>query len=126
MAGRSTTSRKKTTAAKAPARKAPVASPAAKASARETPVASPLVTEYYRQGLEQMLTFVIGNDEYGISILRVREIVEYRPLTPVPMTPPWMRGVMNLRGIVVPVVDLGGKLGLGSDGSLATNLSGHR
>lgn len=62
--------------------------------------------------IEQLLTFVIGNDEYGISILRVREIAEYRPLTSVPMTPSWMRGVMNLRGTVVPVVDLGAKLGL--------------
>jgi purine-binding chemotaxis protein CheW len=61
---------------------------------------------------EQLLTFLIGADEYGISILHVREIAEYRPLTPVPKTPPWMRGVMNLRGTVVPVVDLASKLGL--------------
>lgn len=62
--------------------------------------------------VEQLLTFRIGKDEYGISILRVREIAEYRALTPVPMTPLWMRGVMNLRGIVVPVIDLSAKLGL--------------
>jgi purine-binding chemotaxis protein CheW len=62
--------------------------------------------------IEQLLTFYIGRDEYGISILRVREIAEYRPLTPVPMTRTWMRGVMNLRGTVVPVVDLGARLGL--------------
>lgn len=61
----------------------------------------------------QLLTFLIGSDEYAISILRVREIAEYRPLTPVPMRPVWMRGVMNLRGSVVPVVDLAAKLGLG-------------
>jgi purine-binding chemotaxis protein CheW len=63
-------------------------------------------------GNEQLLTFLIGRDEYAISILRVREIAEYRTVTPVPMRPRWMRGVMNLRGIVVPVVDLGAKLGL--------------
>ena len=62
---------------------------------------------------EQLLTFLIGDDEHGISILRVREIAEYRPLTPVPMTGPWMRGVMNLRGTVVPVVDLAARLGRG-------------
>jgi len=62
--------------------------------------------------VDQLLTFLIGEDEYGISILRVREIAEYRTLTPVPMTPPWMRGVMNLRGTVVPVVDLAARLGL--------------
>ena len=61
---------------------------------------------------EQLLTFLMGEDEYGISILRVREIAEYRTLTPVPTTPTWMRGVMNLRGTVVPVVDLAAKLGL--------------
>ncbi len=62
--------------------------------------------------MDQLLTFLIGEDEYGISILRVREIAEYRTLTPVPMTAPWIRGVMNLRGTVVPVVDLAVKLGL--------------
>lgn len=62
--------------------------------------------------MEQLLTFLMGEDEYGISILRVREIAEYRTLTPVPTTPAWMRGVMNLRGTVVPVVDLAAKLGL--------------
>jgi purine-binding chemotaxis protein CheW len=61
---------------------------------------------------EQLLTFLIGDDEYGIAIHRVREIAEYRALTPVPMTPPWMRGVMNLRGTVVPAVDLAARLGL--------------
>lgn len=61
---------------------------------------------------EQLLTFLIGEDEYGISILRIREIAEYRTLTPVPMTAEWMRGVMNLRGTVVPVVDLAARLGL--------------
>ena len=69
-------------------------------------------TPFGDEGTDQLLTFLIGDDEYGISILRVREIAEYRPLTPVPMTPPWMRGVMNLRGTVVPVVDLAARLGL--------------
>lgn len=62
---------------------------------------------------EQLLTFLIGENEYGISILRVREIAESRSLTPVPMTAPWMRGVTNLRGTVVPIVDLAARLGLG-------------
>jgi purine-binding chemotaxis protein CheW len=63
---------------------------------------------------EQLLTFLLGKDEYGISIRDVREIAEYRIPTPVPMRPAWMRGVMNLRGAVVPVVDLAAKLGLGA------------
>jgi purine-binding chemotaxis protein CheW len=61
---------------------------------------------------DQVLTFLIGEDEYGISAVCVREIAEYRTLTPVPMTAPWMRGVINLRGTVVPVIDLGARLGL--------------
>lgn len=58
----------------------------------------------------QLLTFFAGGHEYALSILDVREIAEYRPLTPVPSTPPWLRGVMNLRGTVVPVIDLASKL----------------
>lgn len=76
------------------------------------PAAPPLPPESDESSIEQLLTFLIGQEEYGISILRVREIAEYRPLTPVPKTPPWMCGVMNLRGTVVPVVDLAAKLGL--------------
>ena len=54
----------------------------------------------------QYLTFRLGEDAFGISILAVREILEYQPLTPVPRTPPYLRGVLNLRGAVVPVIDL--------------------
>jgi purine-binding chemotaxis protein CheW len=93
-----------------PAGEAPIASEAeirrSRVARRQVPEAKP------EPEIEQLLTFLIGGDEYGISILRVREIAEYRPLTPVPMTPAWMRGVMNLRGIIVPVVDLAAKLGL--------------
>ncbi len=60
----------------------------------------------------QALTLVIDNSEYAIPILRVREIASYGMVTPVPTTPTWIRGVMNLRGTVVPVVDLAVKLGL--------------
>lgn len=60
----------------------------------------------------QYLTFFIGGEEYAADILTVREIIEFTPLTRVPMTPPWVRGVMNLRGTVVPVVDLAVKFGL--------------
>lgn len=60
----------------------------------------------------QCLTFELAGDEYGVGILQVREIIEYESLTPVPTTPPWIRGVMNLRGTVVPVIDLAVKFGL--------------
>lgn len=60
----------------------------------------------------QLLTFAVAGEEYAVGILRVREIIQYEDVTRVPMTPPWVRGVMNLRGSVVPVVDLAVKLGL--------------
>lgn len=60
----------------------------------------------------QYLTFRLRDDEYGVSILQIREILEFSRLTPVPLTPPWIRGVLNLRGSVVPVVDLALKFGL--------------
>jgi len=52
------------------------------------------------------LTFVLGEEEYGIELLRVREIIALIPITPMPMTKPYLRGVMNLRGRVIPVVDM--------------------
>jgi len=60
----------------------------------------------------QYLTFFLAGEEYAAGILRVREILQYEPVTRVPATPPWIRGVMNLRGSVVPVVDLALKFGL--------------
>jgi len=60
----------------------------------------------------QFLTFFLGGEEYAIGILRVKEILEYDTVTPVPQTPPAIRGVINLRGSVVPVVDLAAKFGL--------------
>jgi len=63
-------------------------------------------------GQSQYLTFQIAGEEYAIGVLRVREIIEYETVTKVPMTPPSIRGVINLRGSVVPVVDLAVKFGI--------------
>ncbi len=52
------------------------------------------------------LTFVLGSEEYGIEILRVREIIGLMDITTVPQTPDFMKGVINLRGKVIPVIDL--------------------
>jgi len=54
----------------------------------------------------QYLTFFIGGEEYAVGILRVREIIQYGGVTRVPRAPRWVRGVINLRGSVVPVIDL--------------------
>src|SRR5947209_13394517 len=58
------------------------------------------------QVVQQFLTFLIGGEEYAISLLKVREIIEYDVVTKVPRTPEWVRGVINLRGSVVLAVDL--------------------
>jgi len=68
----------------------------------------------------QYLTFGIGDDAYAVGILRVREILQYPKVTHVPQTPPWIRGVMNVRGSVIPVVDLGAKFGLGESPVIRT------
>ncbi len=60
----------------------------------------------------QHLAFLVGRDEYAVPILSVREIVGFAEATRVPATPPWIRGVVNLRGQVLPVVDLAVKFGL--------------
>ena len=60
----------------------------------------------------QYLTFQLAGDEYGFGILRVKEILEYDTLTRVPSAPAAIRGVINLRGAVVPVVDLAVRFGL--------------
>jgi purine-binding chemotaxis protein CheW len=60
---------------------------------------------------EQYLTFFIRSEEYAVGILRVKEILEYESVTRVPGTPAHVRGVINLRGAVLPVVDLAAKFG---------------
>lgn len=64
------------------------------------------------QEVKQYLTFMIAGEEYAISLLKVKEIIEYDTVTPVPKTPEWVRGVINLRGSVVPVIDLAVKFRL--------------
>ena len=60
----------------------------------------------------QFLSFVLAGEEYAVDILRVKEIIEYDKLTRVPSMPAEVRGVINLRGRVVPVVDLAQRFGL--------------
>lgn len=60
----------------------------------------------------EFLTFGLGQEEYGIPILSVQEIIGYQAATPVPNTPPWMSGVINIRGLVIPVFDVRRKFGM--------------
>ena len=77
-----------------------------KASKRHTP-------EDAQVGREprQYLTFSLGQEMFAIGILDIREIIEYRGITTVPMVPAFVRGVINLRGAVVPVIDLAARFG---------------
>jgi purine-binding chemotaxis protein CheW len=60
----------------------------------------------------QYLTFTLGTEEYGVEILKVQEIKGYSQVTPIPNTPAYVKGVMNLRGSIIPVVDLRSKLAM--------------
>ncbi len=62
----------------------------------------------------QYLTFVLGAETFAIGIMAIKEIIEYASLTEVPMMPAYVRGVINLRGAVVPVLDLPVRFGKAS------------
>ena len=58
------------------------------------------------------LTFFLSNESYGVDVLKVREIIRFLKITPVPQMPAYVKGVINLRGKVLPVIDLRLKFGL--------------
>lgn len=60
----------------------------------------------------QYLTFTLGEEVFAVDVARVREILELTTITQVPQVPPYMRGVINLRGSVVPVIDMRLKFGM--------------
>lgn len=61
--------------------------------------------------VRQFLTFVLGGVMYALEIVNIKEIIEYGEVTEVPMLPPSIRGIINLRGAVVPVIDLAARFG---------------
>ena len=62
----------------------------------------------------ELISFRIGAQEFCVDIMEVREIRGWTPATPLPQAPAFVRGVINLRGAVLPIVDLGARLGLGA------------
>lgn len=60
----------------------------------------------FEQGTEQYLSFILDDEEYGVEILRVQEIKGWDRVTSIPNTPHYLCGVLNLRGTIIPVVDL--------------------
>jgi purine-binding chemotaxis protein CheW len=65
-------------------------------------------------GRQQYLAFVLGGETYATSIVGIKEIIQYGGVTAMPCVPDYIRGVINLRGAVVPVVDLGARFGRGA------------
>ena len=60
----------------------------------------------------QFLTFALGQEEYGVEILKIQEIKGFSAITPLPNAPAYVKGVLNLRGTIVPIVDLRKKFGM--------------
>jgi purine-binding chemotaxis protein CheW len=54
----------------------------------------------------QLVTFQLGNERYGIDIMEVKEIVRSQEVRPIPNSPPWVQGLLNLRGRIIPIIDL--------------------
>jgi len=63
--------------------------------------------------LEQYLSFALGDEEYGVEILRVQEIRSWEPVSRIPNVPSYEKGVVNLRGAIVPIIDLRERFNLG-------------
>jgi purine-binding chemotaxis protein CheW len=75
------------------------------------PVKTGAVHDAALQDQQQYLTFMLGGEVFAMGILGIKEIIEYGQITTVPMMPEFIRGVINLRGAVVPVVDLSARFG---------------
>lgn len=61
--------------------------------------------------MDQMINFSVGTEQYGVDIRKVREVIRLGEVTPLPRAPSFVKGVVNLRGDVIPVIDLREKLG---------------
>ncbi len=60
----------------------------------------------------EMLGFMLSDEQYALDILEVKEIVRLHAITMVPRSPPWLKGIVTLRGVIVPIFDLRSRLGL--------------
>jgi purine-binding chemotaxis protein CheW len=60
----------------------------------------------------ELLGFMLSDEQYALDILEIKEIVRLQAITPVPRSPPWLKGIVTLRGVIVPIFDLRSRLGL--------------
>lgn len=70
-----------------------------------------LQLDYSKNGI-QMVTFTLENETYGVDILKVRELISNTHITTLPNMPPFIKGMLNLRGLVIPIIDLRIKFGM--------------
>ena len=70
----------------------------------------------------ELISFAIGNDQYGVDIMAVREIKGWSEITHLPKQPEYVRGVLNLRGVIVPIVDLRCRFGQGMTEATALHI----
>lgn len=88
------------------------------------------VNNLFQKSDGKILTFMLGGREYGIPIIEAREVVGIMETEPIPQTPDFMTGVINLRGLIIPVIDLRIKLGMPTQNvdnencTLITNIKG--
>jgi purine-binding chemotaxis protein CheW len=73
-------------------------------------------------GLSQFISFAIGDDQYGVDIMAVREIKGWSGITHLPKQPDYVRGVLNLRGVMVPIIDLRCRFGQGMTEATAMHI----
>lgn len=88
-----------------------------------TSTASSSQQQALQQSVETIkyLTFTLGGECYGLPVLKVREIIRVCDITPVPQMPPHIRGVLNLRGKIIPVADLRVRFSIEPDGQVERN-----
>lgn len=72
------------------------------------------LTDGANESLRQFITFTLGAQEYGVDIMLVREIKGWTETTSLPQAPHYVRGVINLRGVIVPIFDLRARFGMGA------------
>lgn len=77
-----------------------------------SPAASSIASAIDAQNAGKYLTVALDNESYGVAVLKVREIIRMQKITPVPQMPEFVKGVINLRGRVIPIIDLRVKFGL--------------
>jgi purine-binding chemotaxis protein CheW len=83
------------------------------APAQRSALDSPPPADAAGAEMSEFISFAIGDDHYGVNIMAVREIKEWSNVTPLPKQPDYMRGVLNLRGVIVPILDLRCRFGQG-------------